>query len=100
MISNLCGMDTLTNETREYPVQPGLPLSVAAESTSAGSVSVAWLSAPGSSVKNVFTSGGETTAATFAATGESATWGIIPPTGTLAVTVTGTVKIAINPILD
>jgi len=84
-------MNTYTNETKVFTVTPGRSYVFAAQSLSAGSVSVAWR-VKDDSADNVFlTADGSETEATFAGADESAGWVIEAPTSFIAVTVTGTV---------
>lgn len=83
-------MKTYTNETEVFTVTPGRAYVFAAQSITAGTVSVAWR-VKQDSADNVFqTSDGETEA-TFAAADESAGWVVEAPSSFIAVTVTGTV---------
>lgn len=83
-------MNTYTNETKVYITTPGRSYVFAAQSISAGSVSVAWR-VKDDTADNVFQTTDGETEATFAGANESAGWVVEAPSNFIAVTVTGTV---------
>jgi|694.fasta_scaffold133052_1 hypothetical protein len=95
-------MNTYTDTTEVFTTTPGRAYVFAAESITAGTVSVAWQAKLDSATSNLFQTASGETEATFAGANESAGWVVEAPSNYIAVTVTGTVdfNLAKKPLRD